>query len=687
MSGFAIWRGLLPLTLALAPMAAAPTPAHAQERVGGRTVYDAAFFTQFAPTSALQVVQRVPGFRLEDTDQDVRGFGQAAGNVVINGARPSAKSDSLETILAQIPAARVLRVEVGPGDGFGAEFAGRPQVLNLVLTADSGLAGTTELRLRRPYVGRVRADGKASALLKRGQSSFRIAADYNNDELTDFGPDILTSLPDGTLLERRDKHNGNDDPEGNVSLGWSHEDGEDRRANLNLRYAQGRFRLWQSNHVQPANGTVRDDRLEQDFRYRQFELGGDITRPLGDGSVKLILLATRTSRDREELVLNGVGDLLMGGMSQLQNTNDAESVVRLVWSRPSANGWSIEAGGEAVLNRLDSEVELSGILADGGTYPIPLPLANAVVREIRLEPFVNLGRQLAPGLRADFGLTFERSRLTVSGDADAERTLSYLKPRASLDWRSGRWLLQARAERTVAQLNFGDFISLAEFSNERVNGGNADLVPQRAWEFLATAERPFLGSGVIRAELGINFVQQVQDRVPMEDGLDAPGNLGSGRMKIARLNMDAPLTSLGIPGGRATMRLSIVDTNVRDPYTLRNRHFTNYTLWVLDVGFRQDLGRFAWGFDTWSNSGSTQYRRTEEDRNYRGNPYVEAFAEYRPDSRTILTLRAENLLDVNFYRERTFFSPDRSSTDPVMREHRKRQEHITPSLTLKRTFG
>ena len=684
MSVFVACQRLLPVALAVLPLSAA----EAQERVGSRTVYQAAFFQPFAPTTALQVVQRVPGFQLQDIDQDVRGFGQAAGNVVINGERPSAKSDNLETILARIPAARVLRVEVGPGDGFGAEFAGRPQVLNLVLTEDSGIAGTAELRARRPFAGAIRVDGKASALLKRGKSTFNIAADYNNDDVTEFGPDTVTKLPGGEFVEHRYKVNSINDPEGNLSFGWAHDDGADRKANLNVRYARGRFQLSQDNQVTPAFGPLRSDILDQDFRYNQFEAGGDITRPLAGGSVKLILLATRTNRDREELVVQRLTDeSILGGFSQLQETQDAESVARVVWSRPSAGGWSIEAGGEAVLNRLDSKVDLFEIDSDGVEVPIPLPLANATVREIRVEPFVNVGRMLAPGLRADFGLTFERSRLTVTGDATAERTLSYLKPKASLDWRTGVWQIQARAERTVNQLNFGDLISLAELTNDRVNGGNADLVPQSAWEFLFTAERPFLGTGVIRGELGMNFVQKVQDRVPVEDGLDAPGNLGSGRMKIARLNIDAPLSQFGIPGGRAKMRLSVVDTEVDDPYTLQSRHFTGYTLWVLDVGFRQDLKRFAWGFDTYSNSGSTQYRRNELDRNFRQNPFVEAFVEYRPDARTTLTFRAENLLDVKFYRERTFYQPDRSNPEPNLYEFRQRQNHITTSLTLKRTFG
>lgn len=683
MSVLAACARILPLLPILVPFAAA----HAQEREGSRTTYQAAFFTAFAPTTALELVRRVPGFQLQDIDQDVRGFGQAAGNVVINGERPSAKSDNLETILGRIPAARVLRVEVGPGDGFGAEFAGRPQVLNLVLTDDAGMNGTAEVRFRRPFTGEIRVDGKASALLKRGKSSFNIALDYNNDELTDYGFDELTSLPSGALIERREKFNTNHDPEGNMSVGWAHDDGADRKANLNFRYARGKFLLTQTNLVTPAVGPVRDDILEQDFRYNQFEMGGDVMRPLAGGTIKLILLATRTNRDRGELVVNQVGDDVLGGFTQQQDTKESESVARVVWSRPATDGWSVELGGEAVLNRLDSMVDLYAIQPGGGQTPIELPLANATVREVRMEPFVNVGRVLGTGLRADFGLTFERSRLTVSGDAEAERTLSYLKPKASVDWRTGKWQLQAKAERTVNQLNFGDFISLAELTNDRVNGGNADLVPQTAWEFLVTAERPFLGTGVIRGELGMNFVQKVQDRVPVEDGLDAPGNLGSGTMKIARLNVDAPLTRFGIPGGRATGYFSLVDTNVQDPYTLQDRHFTNFTLWVLELGFRQDLKRFAWGFNTYINSGSTQFRRNEEDRNYRQNPYTDAFVEYRPDSRTTMTLRAENLLNVKFYRERIFYSPDRSNPAPNMREFRLRKENITPSLTIRRTFG
>jgi len=63
----------------------------------------------------------------------VRGFAGAVGNVVINGARPSAKAETLQDILRRIPASQVVRVELMPGALVGAEYRSRSQVLNIVL--------------------------------------------------------------------------------------------------------------------------------------------------------------------------------------------------------------------------------------------------------------------------------------------------------------------------------------------------------------------------------------------------------------------------------------------------------------------------------------------------------------------------------------------------------------------------
>ena len=655
---------------------------------GGRTVYEAAYFTQFAPSNALQIVQRVPGFSLQVGDQEVRGFGQAAGNVVINGQRPSSKSDTLETILARIPASRVARVEVGPGDLFGSEFAGKPQVVNVVTTAAGGLAGTFNGIVRRTYTGRVEPDVTVSALLRRGRSGFNASAGYQANPTTEEGFDRITELPGGRLLEFREKVNRIADRTLFVSGAWEHDGGDNRTAHLNFRVSQNWFTLGQTNDVFPVGGTVRDDRLTQDYDRRNYELGGDVTRPLWGGGVKLIGLATRRQRRDVDTSLNRVrGEVIGGFIQDIDNLRD-ERVLRLVWNRSDLRGWSVETGVEGVLNRLDSDVDFFRLNAGGSQTRIDLPVDQAVVKEYRGEAFVNAGRALSKALRMDLGLTYEASRLTVSGDADAERVLKFFKPKASLDYRDeSGWHAQLSIARTVAQLNFDDFISTAELTNDRVNGGNADLVPQRAWEILATFEQPILGDGIVKVQAGYNRISLVQDRIPTPEGFDAPGNLGNGRMLIVKSTIDAPLARLGIKGGRLTLNSSLIDTSVEDPYTLRKRQFSGFNLYSADASFRQDLGKWAYGATFFYNAPTFFFRQDEIDRPFGRQPYVTAFVEYRPSPKTTITLSLDNATDGPAFRSRTFYSPDRRNPFADQFEFRYRNKHIVPAIGLKHSFG
>src|SRR5262249_10701249 len=127
---FACSLALIPL-LQWPAFASEPAPDRGTPTKNSRTtVYEADFFAQYAPRTALDIVQRIPGFTLDlgtssaPPGVDARGFTGPAGNVVINGARPSTKSETLDVLLNRIPASRVIRVEVGPGDLFGADYSG-----------------------------------------------------------------------------------------------------------------------------------------------------------------------------------------------------------------------------------------------------------------------------------------------------------------------------------------------------------------------------------------------------------------------------------------------------------------------------------------------------------------------------------------------------------------------------------
>ncbi|MGZ8364411.1 MAG: TonB-dependent receptor plug domain-containing protein, partial [Caulobacteraceae bacterium] len=105
--------------------------------VANTVVYPAGFYTQFAPNSAADMVRQTPGFTIQE-GADRRGFSGSGGNVLIDGERPSAKSATLESLLAQIPAAQVDRIELIRGGEQAGTGATQSVLLNVVRRRASG---------------------------------------------------------------------------------------------------------------------------------------------------------------------------------------------------------------------------------------------------------------------------------------------------------------------------------------------------------------------------------------------------------------------------------------------------------------------------------------------------------------------------------------------------------------------
>jgi hypothetical protein len=245
--------------------------------------------------------------------------------------------------------------------------------------------------------------------------------------------------------------------------------------------------------------------------------------------------------------------------------------------------------------------------------------------------------------------------------------------------------------RTVAQLDFYDFISAAELSTDRVNAGNANLLPQRAWEVRLTIDRPILRDGQAKIELGHDRISLLQDRILIFDengqGFDAPGNIGTGKRSFARLSLDAPLGRLWT-GLRAKFNGTIQRTRVEDPVNGEMRNFSGfYPDWEWNAEFRRDSGAFSYGFVVADRDKFTFFRTDELDSNTNDGPYATAFVEFRPDARTAITLDVDNALDTGAIRERRLFFPNRALPQQSFREIRERNRHVNFGLTVKRSFG
>jgi hypothetical protein len=689
---------------------ALPTAALAQAPVAGEqpaatgpqsrmTGFDRAYFDQFAPRSALDIARRVPGFNLDLGNTDIRGFAAAAGNVVINGARPSSKAESLETTLLRIPARRVSRVELGPGDLFGADYSSKSQVLNIILSAEGGIDGNVTASMRRLYTGRVVPDGSASALIRRGAASINLSAGFGNTLNHEEGTDTITDPATGELIGFRRKFNSYHDFNPYVSGSYALERAADNAIRLNARWQPGQFDLEQNNRVTVPGEAPHDDSLFQDYDNTVFELGGDVTRPLAGGALKLVGLATRRKVDNADAYVGRNGLLednavQIGGFEQTQQADRDETIARLNWTRQDLGGISFEAGGEAVLNTLDNATELFVVEEDGSKTRIDLPIDSAKVKEKRGEAFVNVGRQLNPALRVEAGMRYEYSHLTVSGDATADRKLKFWKPSATIDWKpGGGWHTQFSIKRTVAQLNFFDFVTVADLSGDRVNAGNQNLQPQRAWEARFTADRPILGDGLLKLDLGYDHISLLQDRVLIcdpddpDECFDAPGNIGTGKHAFARLTVDAPLGRLW-SGLRVKFNGTVRRTRVQDPINGRMRNFSDfYPNWEWNFDVRRDAGSWSYGFVVSDRARFTFFRTDEFDVNFNDQPFATAFVEYRPGPRTSITFDVDNALNGHGQRTRLIFDPNRADPETIVDEFRERNRHLNLGLTIKRSFG
>ena len=687
-------------------MAQQPPPGDKPQAVpaqGGRTTaYDAAFFAQYAPRTALDIIQRIPGFTLDlgnssaASGVDVRGFAGTAGNVVINGARPSSKSETLDTLLSRIPASRVVRVEVGPGDLYGADYSSKTQVANLILSGGGGTAGNVTVSAIRHWFGAVIPSASGTVSFSRGPSTFNIAADTRRTDYYEEGFDEVTDSATGDLLEFRRKYNSIHPHDPYLSGSWALERADNDSMHLNARYQPSTFFLRQKNHVVPTGEDAHDDSLIEDYKNKGFELGGDGTRSLAGGAIKLVGLANRQHKTTlDEYDAGNLGHTeIVGGSQQLTESQRNETLGRLSWSTQKLLGLQFETGGEFALNTLDYHQELFKLLKGGGKSPIELPIQDARVKETRGEFWVNAGRPLTKTLRMDVGLNYEMSHLTVSGDATADRKLKFLKPSVTLDWQApGGWHTQAILRRTVAQLDFFDFVSAADLSvGGRVNGGNADLQPQRTWEGRLLLEHSIFGKGQARLELGYDRVDLLQDRILIFDdaghAFDAPGNLGSGRRQYADLTLDAPLDQFW-KGLRVKLHGNLQRTRVDDPITGRPRDWSGfYPRWLWDADIRRDAGKFAYGVTLSDNRRATFFRTDDFDINYnQGFPYTSAFVEYRPSTNRTLTLDLNDISNTGGARDIIVFDPNRTAGHPSFHEHRFRNSHVRIGLTFKQSFG
>jgi len=673
-------RVLIPLLMTAVPIGTS----HAQEApagAGDMLTFPASFFADAQPATAYDMVMRVPGFVFDGGDADVRGLAGAGGNVLVDGRRPAAKEDTLDSILKRIPARSVLRIDLIRGGAGGIDMQGQPVLANIVRRQEAAITGQSELALGRYGDGRL-APSLRIDLARRGQRATTEGSLHLYQTIDDQkgrGPRIRTG-PAGALVEdaRYDEH---DKIRGGVlSLGRDQPlFGGQLRLNASLKRERERADTWLTT-IAPDPGLERVVELETKDNA---EVGAGWTGPLLSGVTLELTALQRLRRERasersdDGSEIDEVDEGASGG----------ERIGRALLRWQPSPRLSIEGGGEAAYNYLDSRAALA---IDG--VAVALPAARVRVAERRAEGFVSASWQPAEGLTIETGIRVETSQLTQSGDSNLRKAFVFPKPRIAITWSSGpltQWRL--RLEREVGQLDFGDFVSSTSLTSSTITAGNADLEPQRKWTASLAWERRFWKDGAIVLAARHEWITHTLDRIGVVGrgyAFDAPGNIGNGAKSKIEANVSLPLDRLGLRGGLIKLELGYRWTAVIDPTTGRRRRISGEE--PLDGEIHVTLDRphigMRWGVDYILAKDEYEFHFDEVRRDRIGGR-VSLFAEYKMTPRWTLRAYVENLTGRHVIRDRAIFAGPRLSQPLRYDEARTLGTRPLIGLLVRRSLG
>lgn len=651
----------------------------------GKRTFQPAYFNDITPQTAADMVARIPGFNIDD-GESVRGFGGAAGNVLIDGSRPTSKNEGLFSILARIPAGNVDKIELLEGAAAGALAPGKSLVVNIVRNANNKASGKWEVQATGLSNGRIKPKFDTSYTSKFG--GFNVTAGLHGEieNVENFvGLEGILS-PSDIYLERGPNDDRRRSKYAQATLATDGKIG-DTKINVNASYMEGKFRRnWV--HVAYLPNTplpFRMDEGKEANSTKRWEIGGDIERVLAGWTAKLALLAKANEDQNLDLAgFNPVGQAKNFGRFVADLTNE-ERVARLTFKK-KFGAHQVEIGGELAYNSLD----FVGQYAEGsGTIFVvrPTDISSTEVSENRKEAFISDSWTLSPKLTLESTLTGEWSSIEQTGDAAKRRSFFYPKPRIKAAWKpEDGWTYRVEVERVVGQLDFGAFADSASVGDNNQNSGNPELRPEQVWSSLVGVERRWGKRGVINASLVQEKFEDQLTLVPTRDGGVALGNVPEAERWGYNVSWTIPLTAF-LAGLEIEGNYRWRDSELVDPITNLARPFSGWNGKTLNTNITYELPRKKLRMGAW-------FWRGDNNRDYRPNQTFQwstseswgAWIETKAYQNLSLELGVEDPNGTTFNRVRTDFTPDRRSGVVRQTQYRERSKDGTWYLLVKGTF-
>ena len=651
--------------------------------------YTPADFAAARPNTALEMINRIPGFTFDGGDS-VRGFAGAAGNVLIDGARPTSKTDGLGDTLGRIPIDQVERIDIVRGGVPGIDMQGQTVVANVIRKKVDTFQQVFSVRsFLFSDTGKTIPGWNYQATRRNGEHQFDFSAGrgISMDDSVGNGWRTTTDAAGNQTLFETARSEG---------------DGV-------VHTIRGGYKGPQFGGTLAINGVLGTDEFKQEQRFYT---------PTSDER-----FTSRSANDRGELGVNYTTDLTPdlewetlglfklalgaadstgvtpGGASLFEIEAEAgERIGRSVLRYSYSPELSFEAGAEIAYNYREQSVALTV----NGT-PIPLPASDVMVEELRGEGFAQGTWRPSPQWTLEGGIRVERSTITQSGDTERERSFTYPKPRLVATWSpSEDDQLRLRAEREVGQLNFQDFASEVNLNSGQQSTGNSELEPDKTWVYEITYEKRFWEGAAAVLTYRHEDISDVVDLFPRDvmvdtdnDGvpdtmqlLVGPGNIGDGINDTLIFNLTLPLANLGLKGAEVKIETQWDNSEVTDPLTGEKRRISGQRPEDINFSFRQDLPEYNLTFGVgWFQGWRESYYQVDNIENLKLRDYYHSFVEWKPDPGFTLRAELNNFDPFSFNIQRQIYGGRRDQFPLIGVENERRNAQILGMISARWTFG
>lgn len=650
------------------------------------TRYETSFFDSYAPITALDLIDNVPGFTLDNGNQSTRGFSGSAGNILIDGIRMSSKSESPRDQLGAIPVQTVEAIEVYRGNLGKFDLANQSVVANIIRKKDVTGSGTFEVALRQ-----WQESDKIKPRAELNYTSEFKGINYNANVVWskyENYTDRFETVTDANdqLIQTRDDLFQEDGEFMGITLNGRTKIG-DSAFNMLLKYEEFDEAGGLSSNRTPV-GSPEFNAFFLDIDIGDnYEIGFDVEKDFGDNlSAKLIAITTDEDFTEKGGLTRTVGSEVFNDSAFALNEQIGEDIIRLELDYKGWNYGKLQFFLEGTINELKSDFSLSTNV-NGELVPQDVAGATTDVKEERFDARITNSFDLY-GLNFEASLGAEDSTITQTGGFEASRSFFFLKPNLTVSkTMSNNRQLRGRIFRTVGQLDFGDFTSGVNLLDDQLQLGNPELRPQTVVTFDVRFEQTFEGVGAYNITFFHDDIEDVVDLLPLRDNLELTGNIGKGTRTGIRGDFTIPMDWTGLDNSRLDTRFSFQDSDVTDPVTGEQRILSDFEEWEYRIAFRQDLkaSNLAWGLVYFADDFREFYGLDEFSAF--GNEYRWSFfAEKRFGEGMKIRLDLENFNHSGEARQRIVYAGRRGESPILFQEMRDTEYARRVFLTFSKTF-